>query len=52
MALCTRVANELTDPMGDHWCDCVDDDRRLLESLRDDVLEAARSLLSSVGGGQ
>ena len=36
--LLARVANELSDPMGEQWCDHAVEDRRLLESLRDDVL--------------
>ena len=36
--LLMRVANELNDPMAEHWCDRPAADRQLLESLRDDVL--------------
>jgi hypothetical protein len=34
-----RVVDELQDPMAEHWCDRPAEDRKLLESLRDDLLE-------------
>ena len=37
LMIISRVSNELNDPMGSRWCDCPDDDRSLLESLRDHV---------------
>lgn len=33
-----RVADELQDPMAEHWCDRPAEDRKLLESLRDDIV--------------
>ena len=39
-----RVADELDDPMSYSWCDEPEDDRKLLESLRDDVLALIKEL--------
>jgi hypothetical protein len=34
-----RVYNELSDPMGDYWCEKPEHDRQLLKNLRDYVAE-------------
>ena len=39
-----RVVDELDDPMSYSWCDEPEDDRKLLESLRDDVLALIKEL--------
>jgi hypothetical protein len=43
-AMLCRVADELSDPMSYSWCDEPEDDRKLLESLRDDVLALIKEL--------